>query len=370
MNKHTLNILQVVNSLAIGGLEKVAINIVNNQPKQEEINFSILCLEEKGALVDFVKPSIEIFELDKNNKPYLQLIREFAQIVKKNKIDIIHCHNYAPLLFSVLVKILLLGKVKIVYTEHNQIYSISEKHYKRFRYLLKLADAIVTVSKNLQTHFIEEKLGKKSTVIWNGITTPKFDSQEVARINKQYRNNQADFIIGTAVVMSEQKGLKYLIEAAKQIIDKYPEIKFMLIGDGYLKNELENQVRYLKLESNFYFPGYKKDIPNYIKTMDVFIMPSLWEGFSIALLEANALGIPIITTDVGGNSEIIKNEINGLLVPAKDPGALVKAVSNLFLDRGLREQFAENGKKLFKENFEVSKMVKNYNDTYYKLMKT
>lgn len=370
MHKHSLNILQVVNSLAIGGLEKVAINIVNNQTISGKVNFSIACLEQKGALASFVKPSVDIFELDKNSKSYLKLIREFAQIVKKNKIDIIHCHNYAPLLFSVLVKFLLLGKVKVIYTEHNQIYSISDKHYKRFRHLLKFADTIVTVSKNLQTHFLEEKLGKKSTVIWNGITAPKFDPQEVARINKQYRNNRADFIIGTAVVMSEQKGLKYLVEAAKHIIDKYPEIKFMLIGDGPLKTDLEHQVRGLNLENNFYFPGYKKDIPNYIKTMDIFIMPSLWEGFSIALLEANALGIPIITTDVGGNSEIIKNEINGLLVPAKNPDALAKAVISLFLDRTLREQFTENGKKLFKENFEVSKMVKNYNDTYYKLMKT
>lgn len=368
MMKGNINILQVVNSLDIGGLEKVAINLVNNQPKPGIINFSILCLEQKGALADFVRSPVEIFELKKNNISYLKLIYKFTRIVRKMKIDIIHCHNYAPLFFSVLVKIINFGKTKVIYTEHNQIYSISPKHYRRFRYLLKFVDIIVTVSKDLQTTFIKDNLGKKSTVIWNGISDPKFDLQEVNRINLQFRKEETDFIICTAVVMSEQKGLKYLVEASETIISKYPNIKFLLIGDGPLRTELENQVRTTRLEDNFYFPGYKKDIPNYLKVADIFIMPSLWEGFSIALLEATALELPIITTDVGGNSEIVRNGINGLLVPSKDPEALSSAISKLYQDKKLREKFAKNGRELFYDHFTVSKMVENYYKAYSRLV--
>lgn len=365
-----IKVLQVVNSLDIGGLEKVVLNLIKENATSEKIEMCLLCLEERGALHAELPPGIKHFQMHKTRVRQLYLIYKFYSIILKEKISVIHAHNYAPLFFSVIVKIFLLGRVKIIYTEHNQIYNISRKHYRRFPYLLKFVDEIITVSKNLQEYFNEHKLGKNSTVIWNGIRMPLYNERRVKELSSQYRSSNDDFLIGTAVVMSKQKGLTYLIEAAKNIVKKNSNIKFVLIGDGPLKREHEKQVHKLGLSDNFIFPGYQKDIPNHLKSLDLFIMPSLWEGFSIALLEANALGIPIITTDVGGNSEIIKNETNGLLVPAENPEALVKGIMTLFLDKSLREQFAENGQKLFKKNFEVKKMVEKYNDTYRKLMQT
>ena len=357
----------MANSLEIGGLEKVVLNLLNNEDQTEKIKMAVVCLEENGALDDCVKEGTPHYHLHKTKVSRLGLIFRFAQIVKKEKIDIIHCHNFAPLLFSVLVKLLLLGRVKVIYTEHNQIYSISQKHYKIFRHLLKFANRIVTVSKDLQQHFLKEKLGKKSTVIWNGIPAPQFDEAEVERISKHYRKNDSDFLIGTAVVMSKQKGLKYLVKAAKEIVAKYPQIKFVLIGDGPLREGLEQQVAELGLKDNFIFPGYQKDIPNHLKALDVFILPSLWEGFSIALIEALALGLPIITTDVGGNGELVKHNSTGLLIPSENPRAIKEAVFKMYRDKELRQKFAENGKAYYEKYCTVHTMVENYNELYLNL---
>lgn len=366
--KRRIRVLQVANSLEIGGLEKVVLNILNVQLPDQLCEIGVACLEDEGALDDFVREGIAHIHLHKTHITRSRLIRNLANIVRKEKIDIIHCHNYAPLLFSVLVKILLLGRVKIVYTEHNQIYSISSKHYRIFRYLLKFADEIVTVSEDLQKYFLKEKLGKKSTVIWNGIPEPQVNKDEVQRLSALYRKNENDFLVGTAVVMSEQKGLKFLVEAAGKVVREVPQIKFLLIGDGPLRKELEQQVAENGLSENIIFPGYQKEVHNHLKTLDVFVLSSLWEGFSIALIEALALELPIVATDVGGNGEIVNNMVTGMLVPAKDPQALKKALLTLYDDQNLRQTFAQNGRKHFDENCTVLTMVEKYHRLYKRLM--
>jgi len=363
----SINVLQVVNSLDIGGLEKVVINLVNYQ-NNNNIKVSIVCLEEKGALESFVNQKTNIFQLDKNNVSYGILLRKLIEIIRKNKIKVLHCHNYAPLFFGVIANIFLLGKLKIVYTEHNQVYSISKKHYHIFKCLLKFADQIVCVSKDLQNYFYQKKLCKNCIVVWNGIPFPDIELQKIEEIRKIYHPNENDFIVGTAVVMSKQKGLFYLVQAAKNIVNKYTGIKFLMVGDGPLKNDLESEVKKLGIQTNFYFPGYKKDVQNYLRVMDTFLLPSLWEGLSIVLLEANALGLPIITTDVGGNREIINNEVNGLLIPAQNPEALEHAIEKMYLHKELRNKLAENAENVYKEKFTVQSMVQHYNNIYESLI--
>lgn len=368
MGNRRIRVLQVANSLEIGGLEKVVLNILNVQQPAQLCEIGVVCLEEKGALDDCVPEEAMHIHLHKTHVSRQKLVRNFANIVRKEKIDIIHCHNYAPLLFSVLVKIALLGRVKIVYTEHNQIYSIAPRHYKIFRYLLKFTDEIVTVSEDLQKYFMAEKLGKKSTVIWNGIPEPQVNKEEVRRLGALYRKNENDFLVGTAVVMSEQKGLKYLVEAARKVVREVPQIKFLLIGDGPKRKELEQQVAEYGLSENIIFPGYQKEIHNHLKTLDIFVLSSLWEGFSIALLEALALELPIVATDVGGNSEIVNNNVTGMLVPSKDPPALKKALLTLYGDQNLRQTFARNGREHFVKNCTVLTMVEKYHRLYERLM--
>lgn len=362
MNNNTLNVLQLVNSLDIGGLEKVVIYLVNNN-HNDKVKLSIACLEKKGSMASFVNPGTDIFELDKNNSVYISLIFRLLKIVKKNKIHILHCHNYAPLFFGIIIKTLLFGKLKIVFTEHNQVYSISEKHYKIFKRLLKKVDKIVCVSKALMDYFEKNQLGS-SQVIWNGIPFPSVEEDKAKALNNEFHKNVNDFLVGTAVVMSEQKGLAYLIEASKKIIADYPHIKFLMIGDGPLKNDLEKMVDDYNLKENYYFVGYRKDVANYLKILNLFVLPSLWEGFSIVLLEANALGLPIICTDVGGNKEIIQNGHNGFLVPARDVKALEDSIEKLYAQNELRLKMQTTAARYFQEKFTVETMVDKYNKIF------
>jgi len=362
-----VHVLQIVNSLDIGGLEKVVIHLVNNNNQESDVQFSIVCLELKGALASNVKEDVRIYELDKNRITYLKLIWLLLKLILINHINIIHCHNYAPLFFGVIVKKLLPRHIKIVYTEHNQIYNISPKHYKIFKVLLKSVDQIICVSKDLQSYFYQKKLASQCIVIWNGIPCPQVDEEKSAQLKAEYHPYQDTFTVGTAVVMTEQKGLIYLIQASEKIISKYPNIKFILIGDGPLKELHINEVNQLSLQNNFVFLGYKKDIANYLGILDLFILPSLWEGLSIVLLEASALGRPIIATEVGGNGEIIENGHNGLLIPPKDISSLIDAIEKLYLHEDLRKRIASNAQIKFEQEYKIQVMLNKYLDVYRKI---
>jgi glycosyltransferase involved in cell wall biosynthesis len=368
-NKNKIHILQIVNSLEIGGLEKVVIHLVNNNPAESDIRFSIACLELKGALSFNVKPGISIYELDKNNYTYLHIIWKLTRLIIQTKVRIIHCHNYAPLFFGSIVKILLLGRIKLVYTEHNQIYSITPRHYRIFRYLIRFADKTICVSKDLQDYFYKKEIDRNAVVVWNGIPFPQVDQEKQIKLYREFHSKPETIIVGTAVVMSEQKGLIYLINAAADLIRKYSNIKFLMIGDGPLKNQLMDEADNLNIQDNFNFIGYKKDIANYLGVLDIFVLPSLWEGFSIVLLEASALGLPIIATDVGGNSEIIQDNHNGMIIQSKDIPSLIKAIETLYLDAGLRQKLSLNAKSSFKEKFTIDSMVNGYKVIYHQCIK-
>ena len=159
-----------------------------------------------------------------------------------------------------------------------------------------------------------------------------------------------------------------VVEAARKVVREVPQIKFLLIGDGPKRKELEQQVAEYGLSENIIFPGYQKEIHNHLKTLDIFVLSSLWEGFSIALLEALALELPIVATDVGGNSEIVNNNVTGMLVPSKDPPALKKALLTLYGDQNLRQTFARNGREHFVKNCTVLTMVEKYHRLYERLM--
>ena len=364
-----MKVLQLVNSLNIGGLERVVIHLVKNHSDLKQVDYSIACLEEKGILAHEIEGQVKIYELGKLSYSYFHLIRELIRIILKEKIEIIHCHNYAPLLFSVIVKILLLGKIKVLYTEHNQIYRIDKRHLYMFRILIKMVDKQIAVSHDLRKYFIRTGISKRFEVVWNGIPAPQVNKNRVTQIKNELNIKPDKFIIGTAVVMSEQKGISYLIEAARLLVPKYEQFHFLLVGDGPLRKTIEEKIKYEELSDYFTLPGYRSDAVNYLMNMDLFVLPSLWEGFSIVLLECNALGLPIVATQVGGNAEIIHHQENGILVPAKNPRALAEAIEKVYLDASLRNTLKKNAKMMFLKYFTIEKMVTQYLQKYTELLK-
>jgi L-malate glycosyltransferase len=161
-----------------------------------------------------------------------------------------------------------------------------------------------------------------------------------------------------------------LIEAARAICARFPEVKFVLIGDGKKRAEFESKVSELGLQPNFLFLGSRQNVPEILACCDMAVLPSQAEGFSNALLEYMASGLPTIATDVGGNPEVIENGVDGLLVKPGDPTALADAISSLLKDPNLASQLGAAGRERVRRHFDFAQLTSNIDALYTDLLQS
>jgi glycosyltransferase involved in cell wall biosynthesis len=356
----------ITHDLAIGGLQQVVVNICKTIDR-EKYDVSVLCLRNLGEYVpEIEKLGIKVFLLPlKNSTDYLSFLK-VAKILRQQKIDVIHTHNSQPMIDGT-IGALLAGVKSIVHTEHGTIfpdkkrYMVAEWFVSHFIY--KIVGVSEPTAKNLE-HFLKIN-PKKILTIMNGIDGQKFDIKiDAAKKRQELGLNKNDIILGTIGRLVMEKGYTYLLKAMHLIMHHCPQIKLLIVGDGYLSNSLKNEAATLNLNNNVIFTGNRLDVPELLKIFDIFILSSISEGLPIVLLEALAAKCPIIATDVGGIPKVITNGINGSLIPAKNPALLGEEILKLVKNRNIRERYVENGVSIFNEKFDVKKMTQKYEKLY------
>ncbi|MCK5544931.1 MAG: GT4 family glycosyltransferase PelF, partial [Desulfobulbaceae bacterium] len=360
------NVLHLIQGLEIGGLEIMVVNLLERLDRSR-YRPSICCydslgslsqgLSEKGIGVHLLKrrPGIDYFH------PF-----KLARYLKKSKIKILHLHNPTALFYGTLA-----GKIAgtpcIIYTEHGRDFSSSIKVRIANGLLCKMVDKIVVVAECGKRYLVEhEGVNEKKIIkIYNGIDSQRFGrihNSELIRRELGIANDQP--VIGTVARLDPIKNHACLIRAMKFIVTRLPSVVLLIIGDGPLKPELEGLTADLKLQNNIKFLGARSDIAELLSMLDVFVLSSFSEGLSLTLIEACAAAKPIVTTDVGGNAEIVEHECNGLLVPSDQPETLAKAILEILSDREKIKRMGEMGRKQFEEKFTLDVMVKKYEDLY------
>jgi glycosyltransferase involved in cell wall biosynthesis len=206
---------------------------------------------------------------------------------------------------------------------------------------------------------------EKIRVIDNGISLERFKKLG----ETENRKNQLGFeekirMIGTIGNLGTEKGHIYLLEAAKQILDVVKDLKFVIIGNGQLRKQLEEKSEELGIKEHVIFMGQRKDIPELLMAMDIFVLPSIKEGLPIALLEAMAAKRPVIATRVGAIPKVIENKDVGVLVEPKDITGLRDAVVNLINDPERRSLLAREGFRKVCSDFSSDEMGKQYLKLY------
>jgi L-malate glycosyltransferase len=300
----------------------------------------------------------------------------FIRFLKSNKIKIVHIHLVGSYKFALTGAILARIPVRII-TWHN-IYdrSVIKWNYKKPRSVLHnlkfiftvrvasvISHKIIAVSnrvKNLNSNFYKIS-PKKVFVVHNGI--------DGSRFNLRPKENSGDrFLIGSVGGLQPQKGYMVALEAIRQIVTIYPQVEYNIIGDGPERHSLAIFIKRHKLDENVHLMGWQANIPDQLAKLDLFLMTSFHEGFSIALLEAMASGLPIIATDVGGNGEAILNKKNGILIPPNNVKATIKSIDSLINDAKQRGVFGNAARNQFLENFTVRSMVDKLGHIYLSLM--
>jgi glycosyltransferase involved in cell wall biosynthesis len=216
-----------------------------------------------------------------------------------------------------------------------------------FRQSRRRAARIVAVSKENRRTLVSVYGLPEDTVevVYNGANLAQFAVAPAGDLRGELGLSQEQPVVISVARLLPNKGHRYLVEAAPKILRRFPEAHFVLAGDGEAQTALEAQIGALGLKDRFSMLGFRQDIADVLRAGNVFVLPSLAEGFALALVEAQAAGLPVIATDVGGAAEVITDGVNGLLIPPADAGALAQAVIRvLALDDAARWDMSDRAR--------------------------
>jgi glycosyltransferase involved in cell wall biosynthesis len=231
-----------------------------------------------------------------------------------------------------------------------------------------LMDRVICVSQQTRMDHIQQ-LGRdprKLVSVANCVDIERFrPSVDGTAIRRELGLTAEHHVIGTVSRFGEhRKGLNFFVDMASVVVAAYPAARFVMVGDGPLRSELEAQAASLGILDRVVFTGARRDIPELLAAMDVFVMPSLYEGGPITVLEAMALAKPVVATPVGMVPEAITDGVSGLIVPPADSGALSRAVLSLLSDPELATRLGRNGRQVVTARFSPDALVDGVVDVY------
>jgi len=332
----------------------------------------VISIGKKGAIGEEIeKLGFKVIYLDDDARLFnVYLIIKIARILSREKPDILHTSIFYANFFGRLAA--LFKRPKAIITEERSMYTQKRFYHVFFdRILSTFTDKIIVCSNSVLEFTVkQEKIKKeKFCLIYNVPDTERFDIPETKEeLRLKYNFSNGHFILGSVGSLIPKKGHRFLIEAAIELTKHIPELKIVIVGDGESKQTLSSLTEKADLQEKFIFTGARKDVPELMKIMDVFILPSLQEGFPRTLLEAMYIGLPIIATNISGIPEIIINGENGLLIPSKNSKAIEDSVLDIYRDINLRNRLGRNARKTIQSRFLLQNYVNRLEGLYLDLM--
>ena len=345
------NILQLVTGLGVGGAERVVLDLSIGLDNSKYNNY-VLSLSKKNEMIDIFKENnINVTSLNKNNslKDFISMISKTKNFVKIHNINLIHAHMTHAMILAVIVKIFY-PKLKIVFTSHNTTFGS------------KIRNVLIYVLKpfrNIDILFSEEQrtsiYKNQYKVIPNGINTkpyqiklekfPKFTFLSVGRLD-------------------EAKNHLHLVDCAKKLADKNLNFEVLIAGEGNLRNQIEEKIANYNLNDKVKLLGIRRDIKELMSKSNVFVMPSLWEGLPIVLLEAGASNLPCISTPVGTIPSLL-NESNAYLTNNENFSSIMEYLYNNY------SEAIKKSEKLHQKvlnNYSIESIVSSHETIYDKFL--
>jgi hypothetical protein len=362
-----MKILHIINRLGPGGAEKLIEDLLPLMDNTDGIKVDLLLLTDKNNVFDkkLTKNGIQI-KIVPTNKIYNPLnIHYIRKYIKKGRYDVVHVHLFPSLYWvSFASKLIFKNKPKFVFTEHNTLNERREKRYFRVieKFVYSSYDKIISISQQTQDNLIEwlkSKNNGRFVVIENGIDLEKF--KEAKPYPKHEINAKFDEdtkLICMVGRFFEQKDQPTLIKAMKYIPSN---VHLLLIGEGPLKEKNEELVKKINLEDRVHFLGFRDDVPRILKTVDIVVLSSNWEGFGLAALEGMAARKPVIASNVPGLRDIVAGF--GLIVEVGNSEELANKINQLINDPRKYNDIAEKC-QLRANSYSVEKMVEEYIEQY------
>ena len=374
-----INILFVIIQIDImGGSERLVHNLALNLDRKI-FSPSIAWFNGDKRIEDFKNLNIPLYHVPKIKRFDFSTMQMLGNIIKDNNIDIVNAHHFMSLVYS-FYGCKIKKRAKLIYTEHSEweIEKIRWRWKQIGSYLLNRTDGTIGVSDAVSKH-IQKKFktnDAKTFTILNGVALDAFTSsteKNVLRKKLSIANNEK--VIGIVANFRKIKNHIFLLKAFDELVRVFNHVKLLLIGQGLeddpenSEQEIRNFINEKGLSKNILLLGYRCDIPDLLRIMDIFCLTSFKEGLPISLIEAMAAGLPVIGTDVEGIRDVIIPNRNGFLVQIGDAKELKNALHTLIRDESLRQKFGQESKSLAKGSYSLDICINMYQDLFLEILK-
>lgn len=364
-----MRIVHVVDSLEFGGLERVMTDLALEQKRRgHEVSvFSLLATQ--GLRAELEAAGVPVVIGNKQGPFDLRLIRKLRAHLHERAADIAHTHSFVPNYYCATAQLGAAPRAAMVGTCHDMGHRLGNRRLRwMYRASLTRTARVAMVGRMVYERFVGEGWvpSRRAAIVLNGIPVERFRHSEQRRRIARERLGLPDdaLVIGAVGRLVPLKNHRLLIAQMPALVARWPGLRLVIVGGGPLEDELSRQVAELGLGANVLLASQRSDVSDLLPAFDIFAMPSLTEGLSIALLEACATGLAIVATQVGGNPEIVKNDQTGLLVPSEDGPALQAALARLLETPSLRERLGAAAAAWAQEHASIAAVAATYERLY------
>jgi glycosyltransferase involved in cell wall biosynthesis len=364
----------------LSGVQKAMLDVLVRLDRRK-YDITVLCHSE-GELTEVLRQKqikyVILPELRREINPYFDLLAflKLYRLFKKQKYDLVHTHSTKPGIVGRLAA-KAAGVRCIVHTV--QGFAFHERSSKMKVRVIALLEKIAgmachkVIFVNNQDRIVATQLkivpAYKMMTIYNGIDLSPYVNGNGTFNKRDLRGSEVvGPIVGMVARLWKQKAPQYFIQSIPTVLQEFPSAKFLVIGDGPLQSKLEKMCERLGIRKNVLFMGWRKDVLDLLKIMDVFVLSSLWEGLPISILEAMSASKPVVATDIKGNNELVVHGKTGFLVEPRNAKQIAESVLKLLRDRSLARRIGQSGFARVQQYFEISRTVEQVNDLYDSLL--
>jgi len=375
MNKKKIRVLEAIRQGLIGGGETHVLELVSKMDK--EVFQPLVLSFTDGAMVDSLKSlGIPVYVINSEKAFDWTVWKKVKKLIIDEQIDLVHAHGTRA--NSNVFWAATTLKIPLLYTVHGWSFHPDQTFLKRRlrelseKFLTSKATTTICVSQSNQSDGVNRFSMKRSTIINNGIDTEKFNPNGVFKNIRQEYGIQSDkTLIGFFVRMTLQKDPLTVIRAMKLISEQTKDIVLLMVGEGDLKSEAVALAKNLNLtKETLIFDNFRQDVPDLLHAIDIYCLPSLWEGLPIGLLEAMAMQKVVIASPIDGTKEAIIDGMNGIHVQVGNPQKLADVILSIHKNKELQKKLSENAIKTIYEKFTLDVMVRNIENQYKLTLKT
>jgi glycosyltransferase involved in cell wall biosynthesis len=372
-------VIFVIDGLGVGGAERLMIPILACLDRESfEARVCVLQSKEGNPLAaDIQALGVSVDSLDVKHLRDFTAILKLRKYLKKHKADIVHTQlEFANILGNISARSMGLPGISTIH-----VLPVPEAGFKarlhqwaEWTALRLFCDRVITVSEETRRHYIDQSgiSPEKLSTIYNGIDLEQFQRIEPdlahAALRKEFALPDDAILLITVAVLRPPKGIQFMIRALPSILASYPNVYYLVVGDGIHADALVDEVVQNNLKEHVLFAGSRRDIAKLLSGSDIFVLPTLTEALPTVLAEAMACRLPIIASAVGGVPEMVQTGENGILVTPADPGELSAACIQLLVDRDLRMSMGKMGWLKVNEKFNVKRQVLQLQEEYLELI--